>query len=361
MLKIPLRKYPELDSLRFISILLVVCHHQFLDQNAFLLWTKKYAWVGVDLFFVLSGFIITGLLLKEYENSQHIHLKKFWLKRILRLWPSWLLTLILSTVVVFYYSRNNPDLRLALETKAWHYYLHFGNYSHGLYGKLHTLFSHFWSLAVEEHFYLLWPLMLMASLKKKKWLPHVLISLLILPLLFRLYHGYNGADYAFIKLSTHTRFDELITGCLLALFFEKIKNLTLKSELILTLGMLGSFFIGLHLLDDTHVPWYLSSFNFDFIALGSVLCIIIAMKGTQYGLRRVLRIPLFSQIGILSYNIYLVHFLTISFVFGVLAKYPVTNNHILIMPAIFLLTLPTSYLMYLMIDRPVEKIKARLS
>lgn len=355
--KIPLRKYPELDSLRFLSIFLVVCHHQFLDQNALLNWTKKYAWVGVDIFFVLSGFIITSLLIKEYEVFQKINLKKFWLKRMLRLWPAWLLVLILSTAMVYFYSRNNPELRSALYHKGWHYYFHFGNYSHGYWGKLHTLFSHYWSLAIEEHFYIVWPIVLLWVLQRRKYLNIVFGFLLVLPLLFRLYHGANGADYAYIKLSTHTRFDELIAGCLLAINFNKLKDLNFTRELVLTFLMILCFFTGLHLMDDTSAPWYISSFNFTLISIGSVLLILIAMKGTSFGLRRILQNSLMSKIGILSYNIYLIHFMVISITFGFLARYPLTNNHMLIMPGIFLMTIPPAYIMYLLIDSRIEKIK----
>ena len=361
MLKnIKLRQFPELDSLRFFSILLVVCHHQFPDQNIFMNWIYKYAWVGVDLFFVLSGFLITTILYKEFSTTNTINLKKFWIKRFLRLWPGWLLSLFLSYFAVYFFSRNNPELRFSLNHNCWHYLFHFANYSHGIYGKLHTLFSHYWSLAVEEHFYFIWPLMLLGLLKKKVNINLFLSILFFVPLFFRLYHGFHQANFAYIKLSTHTRFDELVAGGLLAINFKKLGNLSRMSELIITLAMFLLFYLGLVVLDDLRSPFYFSSFNFDAISIACILLIIIAMKGTSLGLRRILQVRIFSKIGILSYNIYLIHFLIIAFSYGLLTRLGISINQNFLVFLIFMLTIPAAYIMYLVIDKRIEVIKKKL-
>lgn len=358
--RIKLRAIPELDTIRFISILLVLSHHLFLDQNAILDWAKHHAWVGVDIFFVLSGYIITTLLKKELEQTNEINLKRFWIKRIFRLWPGWLLTIIISFPLAWYYSRNDFYQREFLINNIWHYLFHFGNYSHAIYGKLHTIYSHFWSLAIEEHFYLIWPILLLFITKKRLNLTRALLLLMLIPLCFRLIHGYHEATYAFIKLSTHTRFDELLAGCLLAFHIDKISKLNFKIELFLTLLMLIFFYVGLHLLDDTQTRYYLSSFNFLFISIASVLLIIIALKGTQNGLRKLLQIKLFSKIGILSYNIYLLHFLVINIFFGINSKFMFIKDHNLIFMVVSVVSIILSYFMYIVIDEKVNKLRHHL-
>ncbi len=352
------RTYKELDSIRFLSIFLVVLHHQFLDQNSFLAWLKTYGWVGVDIFFVMSGFLITSILLKEIEKNQTINLKNFWLKRIYRLWPSWLIVLVTSTVMVYFLGRSNQDIAHSLNSKWWHYYLHFGNYSHAIFDKLHTLFSHFWSLAVEEHFYLAWPILLIFLHRYKKFSVLMWILLIFLPYIFRIYHYPSIESYAFIKLSTHTRFDELIIGCLLAHGFYKIKNnLTWPIELLLTILTFGFFYLGLHVFHHEKINYLYSELCYLFIGLASSGLIIIALKGNSWGLRRVFQFDFISKLGILSYGVYLIHFITSFLFYGILKKLNLNLDQNIIAIGTFSLPFIPAYLLYKFIDLPVAKFK----
>lgn len=355
------RAFKELDSIRFLSIFLVVLHHQFLDQNKFLLWLKSYGWVGVDIFFVMSGFLITSILLKEIEKNQTIELKKFWLKRIFRLWPSWLLVLFISTFLVFNLGRNNQEIANSLASKWWHYYLHFGNYSHAIFDKLHTLFSHFWSLAVEEHFYLIWPILLMGIHRFKKISIFIWLLLLFLPYIFRIYHYPNIQSYAYIKLSTHTRFDELIIGCLLAHGFVKIRNnLNWMVEILLTILTIGFFYLGLNVLHHEKINYLYSELCYLFIGVAASGLIIIALKGNNWGLRKLFQFDFISKLGILSYGVYLVHFITNFIFYGFCAKFKLNLDQNVIAVCTFTLPFFPAYLMYRYIDLPMAKFKHNL-
>ncbi|MFA6236631.1 MAG: acyltransferase [Bacteriovorax sp.] len=361
MLKaIALRSYPELDTIRFISIFLVVLHHQFLFQNIFLTWLGTYGWVGVDIFFVLSGFLITNLLKAEFKKTSGINLKKFWFKRMLRLWPSWLFTQIITIVIIYYLSRNDSPLRTELINKFWHYLLHFGNYSHAYLGKIHTLYGHFWSLAVEEHFYLIWPLLLIFILKKPKLTNGLLVSLLLIPYAFRVFYALNEVPHSVIKFSTHTRFDELIWGCMLALNFEKMPNLSAKLEAVLTVLMFVLFYLGLQVL-ETSPSVFLSQINFTFIGIASCILVWIATKGSQNGLRKILQISIFSKLGILSYGVYLIHNITNLISFGLIKHIYPGINHNLIAILNFSLPFLPAFLMYKFIDQKFEVFKNRIS
>ena len=358
MLKsIELRKFPELDSIRFISIFLVVLHHQFLTQNMFLTWLGSYGWVGVDLFFVLSGFLITNLLKAEYKKTNTIQLKNFWLKRMIRLWPSWLFTQAITFPIVYYFSRNDNVLREILYHKFWHYFLHFGNYSYAYFGKLHTLYGHFWSLAVEEHFYVLWPILLLTIFKKPKCATPVLLTMVFIPYGFRVFHIFNNDVYAVIKLSTHTRFDELIWGCVLALNFDKLPKLTLWSEFFVTIFMILLFYTGLQILDHSKMTPYFSEFNFTLIGIACCLFIWIAVNGSQKGLRKILQTSLISKLGILSYGVYLIHVLTNTFIYGLIKNFSAGMDQNLIALINFVIPFFPAYLMYMYIDKKFEVMK----
>lgn len=354
------RSFKELDSIRFLSIFLVVLHHQFLDQNSFLSWIKTYGWVGVDIFFVMSGFLITSILLKEIDLKQTINLKNFWLKRIYRLWPTWLIILLISTVLVYILGRNNPEIANSLSMKWWHYYLHFGNYSHANLDKLHTLFSHFWSLAVEEHFYLIWPVLLIIIHRLKKISVMIWILLLALPYLFRIYHYPNIQSYAFIKLATHTRFDELTIGCLLAHGFNKIKdNLSWIQELALTVLTMGFFYLGLHVLNHEKINYIYSELCYLFIGFASVGLIILALKGNHWGVRRIFQIDIISKLGILSYGVYLVHFITNFIFYAICSRLKLNLDQNIIAICTFTIPFFPAYLLYQYVDQPIAKFKEK--
>lgn len=358
--KIQLRSKIELDSLRFISIFLVVYHHQFLTSNSFFLWTKNYAWIGVDIFFVLSGYIITTHLKDEFYKNQSINLFRFWIKRVWRLWPHLYFTLFLTTPVLWYFGKNNPEIMESIKQSYWHYFVHIANYSHGVFGRLHTLTSHFWSLSVEEHFYFLWPLCLIFILKKPKFTYVTLCLLFFLPLIFRIYHGISGESYEFIKLSTHTRFDELIAGCALAFLPRPKTTLTLVPDLLLWALCFGLFYIGTSLLDDRFTPYPLAAFNFSVLALASALLIFLAENGHPKSLRFLLKNSTMARLGILSYNIYLIHFLVIIVFYGLNTKLFQIKSQELTSSLVFIICIVLGFFMYLTLDKWVESKKKKL-
>ena len=155
---------PQLDGLRTLAVLLVMVHH-WMPKS----FTRGIHWggIGVDLFFCLSGFLITGILLScrspiaEGEQSLGYTVRQFSMRRVVRIFPLYYLVLALTL----------PFLEVAGATQAslWTYTY---NIHGGLTGRLDGMVSHFWSLAVEEQFYLLWPWVVLAT--PARFLPHVL-------------------------------------------------------------------------------------------------------------------------------------------------------------------------------------------
>ncbi len=240
-----------LDHLRAIAILLVLIFHYGFGTPEWLDPIKRIGWTGVDLFFVLSGYLIGYQLMKEIKNTENIFFKRFYLKRFLRIIPAYL------AVLAVYFSM--PNLHEGSELPPlWRFLTFTQNF--GLDTHHNNSFSHAWSLCIEEQFYLLLPvtLALIFWLKLRKFAPFVIIALVLLGFIFRFY-SWNTYVQPFIDLGdrreialgfvehiyypSYNRMDGLLTGLSIAaliifkpkfnLFLEKYGNLILLFGIIL--------------------------------------------------------------------------------------------------------------------------------
>ena len=206
---------PGLDGIRAVAVAAVVLFHGRVAG-------VPGGFLGVDLFFVLSGFLITSLLLEEHARTGGIDLVRFWLGRARRLLPAALLVIAVSLVAVALLSSADlPSLRgdalaSALYVNNWHQLLAERSYF-AAFGRP-SLLQHFWSLAVEEQFYLLWPLLLLVALR---WLRPARAALLALAgalasgLLMALLHD-PADDPTRVYYGTDTRATPLLIGVALA-------------------------------------------------------------------------------------------------------------------------------------------------
>ncbi len=143
----------NLDATRSAAILMVLCFHYDEMYNLSVAGqVAKYGWAGVDLFFVLSGFLITGLLIREIRKTHRVDVLRFYLRRALRIFPAYLV--MLALYLMFPEIQEGRGLQ-----ELWRYLSFTQNLPMDL---LRNTFSHSWSLAVEEHFYLLLPIALLA-------------------------------------------------------------------------------------------------------------------------------------------------------------------------------------------------------
>lgn len=361
------RALPELDGIRFFAISLVLLHHVYTDSSVFMEWMKLYGWVGVDLFFVMSGFLITTLLIKEKERTGKIHLKMFWIRRIFRLWPSWFLVLAIATPMMLYLSRNNPDYMYKIKNYFWLYFVHLANYSNAIFGGIHTLIDHYWSLALEEHFYLLWPLLLVFTFRYPKSRPWVLLLLLTAPYFFRVWHHSNATEFTsqlrlFIHETTHTRLDSLAWGCLLAFiqYKKKLPSLSRLGEGAVLFTTFFVFYISLHhLYNMTDSPW-LRSLSYTGISFASCLAIWLCLKAPERnGIRQLLRARWLGWCGVMSYGAYLVHPLTNTLYYTSLKYLNLSPQQWVTTVCFFTVPyLPAAALFYL-VDQKFERYKNR--
>jgi peptidoglycan/LPS O-acetylase OafA/YrhL len=195
------RHLPALDGLRAVAVGIVIIYHAGYDRVS--------GDLGVTAFFVLSGFLITWLLLKEEDKNGTISLRSFYLRRSLRIFPAYFVFVAISFALDL--ALGDPwDLKSVVSAVTYTI-----NYRNAFFGHDGPI-PHAWSLAVEEQFYLVWPVLLIALMRSRKLLSG-LIGIILGVCAWRslLYVGL-GVPNHYVYNAFDTRFDSLAIGCLLA-------------------------------------------------------------------------------------------------------------------------------------------------
>ncbi len=311
-----LRKYmPELDGLRAIAIILVVWHNvtagrytgDFFWRLVNLL--SNAGWVGVQLFFVLSGFLITGILLDEEKSPGQ--LRNFYMRRVLRIFPLYYAVLCIAFVLVPALNIAPPWLQDDMRDQFW-YWTFLVNWSAPLLGDGQAL-GHFWSLAVEEQFYLLWPLCVLVLSRRKLVVlgAFFVVSALLIRSALIAYDA-EFAEAAAYKF-TIARWDALAIGALLALWVRDDAWWRLWLRYSRFVGVAAAIYIVMYAgLNRNFAPVApsLGAFNQTAVALlfGAVLLVSLHWNenpATHW--QRFLSHPIMRSIGKYSYAIYVFH------------------------------------------------------
>lgn len=176
---------------------------------------------GVLTFFVISGFLITHLLLRERESTGTISFKNFYARRSLRIFPAFYVYWVVAVAVLLHHGR-------IIREQAVCALLYVNNYYQGLHGYPSTIFSHTWSLGVEEQFYLLWPAVFFVFRNRLRRLVGILLFVIPALWVYRDFLYFRGAADAYIYTSLETRIDAILVGCLVAILL----HLDLASRLL---------------------------------------------------------------------------------------------------------------------------------
>lgn len=311
-----MRYMPGLDGLRAIAVLGIIIYH--LNKQ----WLTG-GFLGVDTFFVISGYLITSLLLKEYDDTGIIKLKSFWIRRLKRLLPAVIvLLMVVGTATLLLKSDNiirvKHDIIAAIfYVSNWWYIAKDVNYFEQF---SFMPLKHLWSLAIEEQFYIFFPVILVTlllTIKKRYKIGFIFwgVSIISLGLMMFIY-SING-DHSRVYFGTDTRLQTLLLGVILAFLWPpfKLKNDPPKvvKYVIDSIGSLS--FIVLILLffiinDETN--WIYDG-GFYLISI-LTLFIIASVVHPSTWIAKIFSNPVLVFIGKRSYSLYLWHFAAISFV-----------------------------------------------
>ena len=212
-------RIPQIQALRALAAVLVVIYHAKITSGGY---------IGVDIFYVISGYLITGLLLRELENSGNLNLKAFYLRRIKRLLPTSFFVLAITAITAWYLYPATMRADLGRDIAAAGIYI--SNYLFAFWqmdyqnlSAINPVVVHYWSLAVEEQFYLFWPFIVLALFKRggRAAVGKGIALITFASFLFSLYQTSSAPIWAFYSLPT--RAWELGVGALLLYIPDRIK------------------------------------------------------------------------------------------------------------------------------------------
>ena len=346
----------QLDGLRFIAVSTILTAHWFQWQWSNLVFKNLPLVHGVNLFFVLSGFLISDILLSNRKKAEvnklsgsHI-LKRFYIRRILRIFPVYYL--FIGGLYVFDYANTR-------ELFPW-----LISYTSNIYQSIKGVsigeFNHFWSLAVEEQFYLVWPfLVLFVSRSLLKWAIGLVI---LLSLSTKVYFYWEGFNWMANSYSTLTCMHLFGLGAFLALLKQehpKICNAFSNPLLVwVTIFMYAAFFTL-----QTFFKWDSIKVIFDDFLFGicSFFIISVASENKFRGLSRaILENPVVVRIGKISYGMYIVHLFIPSFYCYLIPKFNVTiYNPWIIFLVMYGLTFSIASLSWELIEKPINRLKSK--
>ena len=336
------RHLPALDGLRAIAVFVVIAYH------------GMFEWIpgdlGVSAFFVLSGFLITWLLLQEHDASRSISLKRFYIRRVLRIFPAYYCFIAAS--FAFDALRHN----VWPAALRWSAVLYLVNYYNALHGHPPTSIAHAWSLGVEEQFYLLWPLLLTLLLRgRMRWvLRGLVVAVVAVPLYRSLLFLEFGAPAAYVYNAFDARFDNLAVGCLLAVCVRNPRFAAAAAALVRR-TWLPLVTVCLIVLSRTALGrGYHYSIGMTVDALLIAVLILQALQLYRHPVGAWLEHPVTRHLGVLSYSLYLWHLWGLD-VGHQLHRFPALAQFAVGAAASFVLASASYYL----IERPFLSLKKR--
>ena len=298
---------PEIDGLRAIAVVAVVLYHAqitILGKQPF-----QGGFIGVDIFFVISGYLITSIILKELITTGTFSFKYFYERRIRRILPALLFVMLVSLPFAWMYLLPSSfvdfskSILYSLGLSSNFYFWYSGEQYGAVSGWLKP-FLHTWSLSVEEQYYILFPIVLLITFKYfRKYIIHILIFGFIVSLGLADWGSRNHPSFNFYVLPT--RAWELLAGSILAYFEITLGHRSKNQILNLIFPSIGLFLIG-------HSIFFFNDkmFHPSFYTLSPIIgvCLIIWFSHKNELITKIISTKLFVGVGLISYSLYLWHY-----------------------------------------------------
>jgi peptidoglycan/LPS O-acetylase OafA/YrhL len=352
-------RQPGLDLLRALAIIIVVIYHAGIMGFPLPGEVHRFGWIGVDLFFVLSGYLIGGQLLAPIARGQGIALGRFFARRALRILPAYLV--VLAVYVLLPAWREYPEM-----APVWKFLLSVQNI--GLRGG--TAFSHAWSLAVEDQFYLLLPLVLLLVIRFRRVAVIVPYAIVLGGLALRWFLalknlGETGVGFrgfqTWIYYATWTRLDPLVFGVALAAI-EKFRprwwQRLMNFAPWLWLPGLALVVYALYLGETDTITVIACIWQFLLIALGMAALLVCAVSPRLPFCR--IKIPGAAFIASIAYSAYLVQKLVIHFVAQLCATQNIAPDSFAAIVGVELCVYAAATVLFFAIERPFLLLRHRI-
>ncbi|RYY01570.1 MAG: acyltransferase [Gammaproteobacteria bacterium] len=357
-----------LDSLRALAIVIVLMFHykSVVSQENIFGFVSQLGWVGVDLFFVLSGYLIGNQILSALAKGQDFSLKLFYIRRLLRTLPNYYAVLALYFIFPVALSGSST-------ASLWSFLTFTQNFGF----RLGHTFTHSWSLCIEEQFYLLFPLIALAFAFVKRSIAFVWLAMVSAILLGMFLRGFNwythgqeaitGSDYwQHIYYSSFTRFDELLPGIAIALLKNyhstTYAKIVARGNLVLVLGVL-SIAAMLYVLqnyfyiEDYGFSFLVATFGFSFIAISFAVLVLAALSPNSLLSR--IRLPGAASLALWSYAIYLIHKPLFQILKSWLPAHGVNTDKAFGVMIIMVVSIVAGWALYQFIETPFMKLRDR--
>ncbi|HEX3376643.1 MAG TPA: acyltransferase [Candidatus Acidoferrales bacterium] len=297
----------ELDFVRGVAILLVIGFHALSPETPFAVFRgieaslKAVGWSGVDLFFVLSGFLVGGVLLSEYKKTGALDVKRFIIRRGLKIWPAYYFYILFQVIV-----HRHP-----IHSFLWANLLHIQNY-------VGSSLDHTWTLSIEEHFYLFLSISI-GWMVLRKWPIRKMIftftTLLAVVLAARCAAWSLGAR-EMAEHGTHTRIDSLLFGVILTALMQfypaKFEWIAGRKVLLMSIWISAMAFMAY----ANHKPALLYTVGYTWIYLGYAAFMLLLYRHSGV-IRHFVLYRVIAKIGVYSYGIYLWHLAVRDACFGI--------------------------------------------
>jgi len=364
--------FENLDGLRFLCFLSVFFFHSFHTEYEYISDSSVYHFIkkdlfgngnlGVNFFFVLSGFLITYLLIQEKTINGQINLKKFWMRRVLRIWPLFYFAVFFGFVIFPFFKSlfgQTPN-----ETASIGYYLVFlNNFDFIKNGSPDaSILGVLWSVAIEEQFYFIWPIILYLLPVNKYWIAFA--AIIISSIIFRALND----SYLVHEYHTLSCIGDMAIGALGAWLIStnnKFKSFITKLS-IFNIGIIYMLFTAMFLFRDEvlFATFAIRIFERALIAIVIIL-IILEQSYAKNSLFKLSNFKTISKLGVITYGLYCLHFI------GILTTTTITNKlgintqlwQILLVDTTIALviTILLSKISYKYYEKPFLKFKERFS